>query len=126
MKQRITKIALLAAGLALSLVLMAKVWFEKTYDTFILDRERVYIVTMKIGMGGKEPGSYLSTPGGVAPGLMDYCSGIEIATRTTEMLNNVELYDEDGIKRIAQLVSVADSCFFKIMGRKALAGDITS
>lgn len=126
MKQRITKIALLAAGLALSLVLMAKVWFEKTYDTFIPDRERVYIVTMKIGMGGKEPGSYLSTPGGVAPGLMDYCSGIEIATRTTEMLNNVELYDEDGIKRIAQLVSVADSCFFKIMGRKALAGDITS
>lgn len=126
MKQRITKITLLAAGLALSLVLMAKVWFEKTYDTFIPDKERVYLVTMKIGHEGKEPGSYLSTPGGVAPGLMYYCPGIEIATRTTPLLDNVEFYDEDGIKRVAEMISVADSCFFKIMGRKALAGNITS
>lgn len=126
MKQRITKIILLAAGLALGLVLIAKVWFEKTYDSYIPDKNRVYLVTMKIGHEGKEPGSYLSTPGGVAPGLMDYCPGIEVATRTTPILDNVEFYDEDGIKRVAEMVNVADSCFFKIMGRKAVAGNITS
>lgn len=126
MRQRITKIFLLAAGLALGLVLIAKVWFEKTYDSYIPNKERVYLVTAKIGLGGKEPNSYLSTPGGIAPGLMDYCPGIEVATRTTPILDNVEFYDEDGIKRVAGKVSIADSCFFKILGRKAVAGNITN
>ena len=53
-RHNVMKIVSLGIGLAVGLVLIAKVYFEQSYDDFYPDRDRVYQVWAKYQQNGGE------------------------------------------------------------------------
>ena len=115
------KILSLGVGLALGIVLIAKVFFELSYDSFYKDIDRVYSISTWISQQGSEK-DYGQVSGAVAVGFMDEVPGVEAGTRTTYVFNGDTYLDEGGNKLKATLVC-ADTCFFKVFDRPVLAGD---
>ena len=115
------KVLSLGIGLAVGIVLIAKVFFELSYDSFYKDIDRVYSINTWISMQGSEK-DYGQVSGAVAVGFMEEVPGVEVGTRTTYVFNGDTYLDEDGNKLKATLVC-ADTCFFKVFDRPILAGN---
>ncbi len=115
------KVLSLGIGLAVGIVLIAKVFFELSYDSFYQDIDRVYTINTWISMQGNEK-DYGQVSGAVAVGFMEEVPGVEQGTRTTFVFNGDTYLDEDGNKLRGTLVC-ADTCFFKVFDRPILAGD---
>jgi len=115
------KVLSLGIGLAVGIVLIAKVFFELSYDSFYKDIDRVYTINTWISMQGNEK-DYGQVSGAVAVGFMEEVPGVEAGTRTTFVFNGDSYLDEDGNKLKATLVC-ADTCFFKVFDRPILAGN---
>ena len=115
------KVLSLGIGLAVGIVLIAKVFFELSYDSFYKDIGRVYNINTWISMQGNEK-DYGQVSGAVAVGFMEEVPGVEAGTRTTYVFNGDTYLDENGNKLKATLVC-ADTCFFKVFDRPILAGD---
>lgn len=115
------KVLSLGIGLAVGIVLIAKVFFELSYDSFYKDIDRVYTINTWISMQGNEK-DYGQVSGAVAVGFMEEVPGVEAGTRTTFVFNGDTYLDENGNKLKATLVC-ADTCFFKVFDRPTLAGD---
>ena len=114
------KIISLAAGLAMGLVLIAKVCFEQSYDAFYPDSERIYRLNQKI-IQNNELKEYPQVSGGVAVGMREEVPGVEMATRCTGIYDG-EAYTDDG-KGYTISVIAADEYFFDVFPRKILQGD---
>ena len=117
----IIKVLSLGIGLAVGIVLIAKVFFELSYDSFYKDIDRVYTINTWYSHQGDEH-DYGQVSGAVSVGFMEEVPGVEAGTRTTFVFNGDTYLDEDGNKLIATLVC-ADTCFFKVFDRPILAGD---
>ncbi len=115
------KVLSLGVGLAVGIVLIAKVFFELSYDRFYKDVDRVYTINTWYSQNGDE-NDYGQVSGAVAVGFMEEVPGVEVGTRTTYVFNGDTYLDEDGNKFKATLVC-ADTCFFKVFDRPILAGD---
>ena len=115
------KVLSLGIGLAVGIVLIAKVFFELSYDSFYKDIDRVYTINTWYSHQGDEK-DYGQVSGAVAIGFMEEVPGVEAGTRTTFVFNGDTYLDEDGNKLKATLVC-ADTCFFKVFDRPILAGD---
>ena len=115
------KVLSLSIGLAVGIVLIAKVFFELSYDSFYKDIDRVYTIRTWYSQQGDEH-DYGQVSGAVPVGFMEEVPGIEVGTRTTYVFNGDTYLDEDGNKLKATLVC-ADTCFFKVFDRPILAGD---
>ena len=115
------KVLSLGVGLAVGIVLIAKVFFELSYDSFYKDIDRVYTINTWYSQQGEE-NDYGQVSGAVAVGFMQEVPGVEVGTRTTNVFNGDTYLDEDGNKLKATLVC-ADTCFFKVFDRPILAGD---
>ena len=115
------KVLSLGIGLAVGIVLIAKVFFELSYDSFYKDIDRVYTINTWYSHQGEEK-DYGQVSGAVAVGFMDEVPGVEAGTRTTFVFNGDTYLDEEGNKLSATLVC-ADTCFFKVFDRPILAGD---
>ncbi len=115
------KVLSLGVGLAVGIVLIAKVFFELSYDSFYKDIDRVYTINTWYSQNGDE-NDYGQVSGAVAVGFMEEVPGVEEGTRTTFVFNGDTYLDEDGNKLKATLVC-ADTCFFKVFDRPILAGD---
>ena len=115
------KVLSLGIGLAVGIVLIAKVFFELSYDSFYKDIDRVYMIRTWYSQHGDED-DYGQVSGGVAVGFMEEVPGVEAGTRTTFVFNGDTYLDEQGNKLKGTLVC-ADTCFFKVFDRPILAGD---
>lgn len=115
------KVISLGVGLAVGIVLIAKVFFELSYDSFYKDIDRVYTINTWYSHQGEEK-DYGQVSGAVAVGFMDEVPGVEAGTRTTYVFNGNTYLDEDGNKLSGTLVC-ADTCFFQVFDRPILAGD---
>ena len=115
------KVLSLGIGLAVGIVLIAKVFFELSYDSFYKDIDRVYTIRTWYSQHGDEL-DYGQVSGAVAVGFMEEVPGVEAGTRTTYVFNGDTYLDENGNKLKATLVC-ADTCFFKVFDRPILAGD---
>ena len=115
------KVLSLGVGLAVGIVLIAKVFFELSYDSFYKDIDRVYTINTWYSQNGDEH-DYGQVSGAVSVGFMEEVPGVEVGTRTTYVFNGDTYLDEDGNKLKATLVC-ADTCFFKVFDRPILAGD---
>ena len=115
------KVLSLGVGMAVGIVLIAKVFFELSYDSFYKDIDRVYTINTWISMQGNEK-DYGQVSGAVAVGFMEEVPGVECGTRTTFVFNGDTYLDEEGNKLKATLVC-ADTCFFKVFDRPILAGN---
>ena len=117
----VIKVLSLGIGLAVGIVLIAKVFFELSYDSFYKDIDRVYMIRTWYSQHGDED-DYGQVSGGVAVGFMEEVPGVEAGTRITSVFNGDTYLDENGNKLKAGLVC-ADTCFFKVFDRPILAGD---
>ena len=117
----VIKVLSLGVGLAVGIVLIAKVFFELSYDSFYKNVDLVYRIQSTYVMND-EPGEYGQVSGGVTTGFMNEVPGVQYATRTTFRFNKNIYLDEDKNKLEAYLVC-ADTCFFKVFDRPILAGD---
>ena len=115
------KVLSLGIGLAVGIVLIAKVFFELSYDSFYKDIDRVYCIRTWYSQHGDEQ-DYGQVSGGVAVGFMEEVPGVEEGTRTTFIFNGDTYLDADGNKFKGN-IACADTCFFKVFDRPIIAGD---
>ena len=124
MKRRdvLMKVLSLGIGLAVGIVLIAKVCFELSYDKSYPEVENIYRIRTKYTHQG-ELHDYYNVSGAVPFGFKSEVPGVEEGTRTTSLFSNENYVLEDGSIVAAKLI-LADSCFFNIFDRPALAGDL--
>ncbi|MBQ6763439.1 MAG: ABC transporter permease [Bacteroidales bacterium] len=115
------KVLSLGVGLAVGIVLIAKVFFELSYDSFYKDIDRVYTINTWYSHQGDEK-DYGQVSGAVAVGFMEEVPGVEEGTRTTFIFNGDTYLDADGNK-FKGTIACADTCFFKVFDRPIIAGD---
>ena len=53
LRRNITKVVCLTIGLAVGFLLVAKVYFEQTYDTFFPDHDRLYLLKESVEQSGE-------------------------------------------------------------------------
>jgi len=123
-RSNLLKIICLAFGITAGLMLIAKVHFESSYDTYFPDNERVYqLRTYVTRTTDGEDKEYGQISGGVAPGMMAEIPEVEAATRMTLMFDpetKFKIGDEDKIK---MNLILADSLWFDVFSTKVLIGD---
>lgn len=123
-KDTLIKILSLGIGLAIGIVLIAKVCFELSYDSFYKDVDRIYLIKAEWAMGDRQ-GDGERISGAVAPGFKAEVPGVEEATRITSW-RDLNFLDEEGNVVYQGTAIVADTCFFKVFPCPILAGDIVS
>ena len=122
LNDKLIKILTLGIGLAIGIVLIAKVCFELSYDGFYKDVNRVYCITENIiHQQGGDPIDYVGTSGGVAPGFKAEIPGVEAATRYSNLPGKNYFDETDNL--ITGRCLAADNYFFEFFDRPVLAGD---
>lgn len=123
-RHNMTKILSLSVGLAVALVLIAKICFERSFDSFYPDVERVYRLVEHGSKNGGDPFESSQTPGAVAPAMKEEVPGIEAATRLTYVTGEgTRITAGDKRRYSADNVLMADSCLFDVLPRPVLSGD---
>ena len=115
------KILSLGIGLAIGIVLIAKVCFELSYDSFYKDVDRIYLIKAEFTYSDRQ-NERDAISGGVAPGFQAEVPGVESATRFIENWPS-NFTDEEGNVIFAGKSIMADTCFFKVFSIPILAGD---
>ncbi|MDD4514292.1 ABC transporter permease [Massilibacteroides sp.] len=120
------KILSLAVGLAMGLVLIAKVYFEQTFDNFYPDGDRVYHLTENFTKADDdEPGWHNRVSGAIAVGMREELPEVEAGTRFTNLgLQDAIFYTTDDKRNYSGNFILADSCLFDVLPRPVLAGDV--
>jgi putative ABC transport system permease protein len=122
-KDTLIKILSLGIGLAIGIVLIAKVCFELSYDSFYKDVDRIYKIKAEWVMGDQN-GDGDGISGAVAPGFKAEVPGVEEATRFTLGWRDLNYLDEEGNIVFSGKTIIADTSFFKVFTQPVLAGDI--
>lgn len=122
LRRNLTKILCLTLGMAMGFLLVAKVYFEQTFDSFFPDSDRIYMVTENYEYNG-EYSEYDQTPGATAPGLKRYLPQVEEATRRTVFSDGGTIILEDGRKFRVDKGEMADEHFFDVFSTPILYGD---
>lgn len=117
----VVKIICLSVGLAIGLVMLAEVIFERSYDNFLPGLKDTYRVEERFKRKGTDWDQFSQTPGAVGPGLQRYCPSVEVATRFTGM-GDMTLVTEDK-KELNGKAWFCDSTFFQVFPRKLLMGE---
>lgn len=116
------KILCLGVGLAIGLVMLAEVLFERSYDDFIPRLKDTYRIEFKSRYKTSGWTSYTYTPGAIAPGIKQYCPEVEAATRFAGLHIGMKLMTED-LRMITGNAYLCDSSFFDVFPRKILMGE---
>ena len=123
-KDTLTKILSLGIGLAIGIVLIAKVCFELSYDSFYKDVGRIYCIQMET-TSSEGVNVFPRVSGAIAPSFKAEVPGVEEATRIVDQTWNKTNYtDEEGNVVFEGAAIMADSCFFKVFSIPIIAGDI--
>ena len=122
-RHNVMKIASLAIGLAVGLVLIAKACFEQSFDDFYPEGDRVYRIYEKFLMNGQlKP--YPHVAGGVTVYMKEMMPEIEAATRFTALGADATFTLTESQKKLkAAYVALADSNLFDVLPRPILQGD---
>ena len=120
-KETIIKALSLGTGLAIGLILIAKVCYEMSYDRCYSEYENIYQIRIWYSMQGEEE-EYNQISGAVAPGFKEYVPGVETATRCGFVWNSDRFIDEQK-NIVSGSVVAADTCFFDVFDTEILAGD---
>ena len=111
----------LGIGLAISVILIAKICFELSYDRCYRDSQNIYQIRTGFIQQGNDI-DYGQVSGGVAPGFRQYVPGVEYATRTTFLVESDRFKDEDRNVITGDLI-LADTSYFDVFPAKILAGE---
>ena len=115
------KILSLGVGLAMGLVLIAKVCFELSYDNFYPESDRIFAIQENLSIGDKSNDGFPCVSGGVAPGMKAEIPGVVAATRC-ERTGEMVMKTPDN-KKYTAIFMLADSCFYDVLPREMLVGN---
>lgn len=121
-QHNVAKIICLAAGLAMASVIIAEVYWEKTYNDWFPEASRTYQIGESIERDNQQQ-KFSQTSGGVAPGLKASCPQIEAATRV-RYYQGGRAFVVDGKEVQVNNIQCADNGFFDIFPQKQLAGNL--
>ena len=121
-RHNVTRIVSLSVGLAVALILIAKICFERSFDSFYPEVERIYRL-VEYGSINDGAFEFPQTPGAVAPAMKEEVPGIEAATRLTYVTGEGTRITADKRRYLADYVLMADSCLFDVLPRPVLSGD---
>ena len=121
----IFKVLSLAVGLAVGLVLIAKISFESSYDKFYPDWQDIYCITTEYTkFAEKSTQEYNQTPGAVAYYFGQEIPQIMYGTRITPISDQNRVYTEDGNKLVTdKQIVLIDTNYFKVFPRPVISGD---
>lgn len=103
-------------------MLLSKVSFERNYDNFYPDNERIYRIETQV-ISNDEPSEFGSVSGAIAPGMKAEVPGVEAATRYTGITyDNAVFYTADK-KRYKGSFIMADEYFFDVLPRPMITGN---
>ncbi|MDE6770431.1 MAG: ABC transporter permease [Muribaculaceae bacterium] len=122
LRRNLIKILCLTVGLAVGFLLVAKIYFEQTYDSFFPNIDRLYKVTESVDENG-EYKEYDFTPGGTAVELQRNIPQIEVATRITDLTGGTNIKLEDGRLFGVDNFTLADTCFFDVLSTPIIEGN---
>ena len=111
----------LGVGLAISIILVAKICFELNYDRNYDGYENIYAIRTGYSQQGHEI-DFGQVSGGVAPGFRQYIPGVEYATRTTFLVESDRFTDEDG-NTVKGTLIIADTSYFDVFPTEILSGN---
>lgn len=121
-RQNGIKILSLGIPLAMGLTLIAKVSFERSFDSFYPDSDRLYMVLSNLNDGGRKS-TWGSVSGAIAPAMHDEIPEIEAASRYTAIgMPGERIVTSDNRLHLATFL-LADTCFFDLLPRPVLVGD---
>ena len=118
----IIKVLSLGVGMAIAIILIAKVCFELSYDSSYKDVDRIYKIRTGAVMQGEDK-DFGQVSGAIAPGFKAEVPGVLEATRFTGIFNSEKFIIDDEGSKVAAEHLLADSCFFRIFNRQFLAGE---
>ena len=119
----VVKIICLSIGLALGLLMIAEVIFERSYDNYIPRLDDTYRVEAIYQMQEGDPKEFNQTAGAIAPGIKNVCPEVEAATRYTWLSGDDETFlTEDNLVFKGNIL-MTDSSFFDVFPRKILFGE---
>ena len=120
----IFKVLSLAVGLAVGLVLIAKISFESSYDKFYPEYENIYCIQQEYTKANEGSDTYGQTPGAVAYYMGQEIPQVKYATRATFVgYGTCNIFDQEQRKYTADNIILADTNYFKVFPRPFLAGD---
>lgn len=120
-RHNVMKIVSLGVGLAVGLVLIAKVYFEQSYDDFYPDGDRVYQLWTQIERDN-ELKEWPQTSGGTVGVMKEAIPEFETVTRFTDMGQSMMTLTDTKFKYEGKTI-MGDSCLFDILPRKMIVGD---
>ena len=116
------KVISLGLGLAMSILLFARVAYEQSYDTCFRDYDRIYQVWSQFVMNGEALEPQTMNMGPLAGAILEsFPKEVEMATCTNRYLASWPLYY--GNHRFNESKICADSLFFQTMGIEVLSGN---
>ena len=119
----VVKIICLSIGLALGLLMIAEVIFERSYDNYIPRLDDTYRIQAWYSMQGQAPHEFGQTAGAIAPGIKNICPEVEAATRYTWLTSDDATFlTEDNLALKGNII-MTDSSFFEVFPRKILFGE---
>lgn len=122
-RHNVMKIISLSVGLSVALIMIAKIYFEQSFDSFYPDADRIYRIYENYSMDGKEQ-DYYQVSGAVAPAMRSEIPGVEDATRLTYIGGDNTLFTTSGKQRYsARFIMMADSNVFDIFPVPILSGN---
>ena len=121
LKETIIKALSLGTGVAIGLILIAKVCYEMSYDTCYADYDQIYQIRTVYTQHGEDR-DFPQISGAIAPGFKEHVPGVEVATRWTFLVNSDKFIDEQKNVINGECI-VADTSFFDVFNTEILSGD---
>ncbi|MCD7935750.1 MAG: ABC transporter permease, partial [Tannerellaceae bacterium] len=110
----------LGVSLTLGLVLVAKVYFEQTYENFYPDVDRIFRIEENYSVGDTKDQTHGGVSGAIAHGMKMEIPEIEAATRLDLMSEQI-FYDKDRRKFTGEFV-MGDADLFDLLPRPMIVG----
>ena len=120
-KETIIKALSLGTGLAIGMLLIAKVCYEMSYDTCYADYDQIYQIRTVYTQHGEDR-DFPQISGAIAPGFKEHVPGVEVATRWTFIFNSDKFIDEQKNVISGECI-VADTSFFDVFNTEILSGN---
>ena len=121
LKETIIKALSLGTGLAIGMLLIAKVCYEMSYDTCYADYDQIYQIRTVYTQHGEDR-DFPQISGAIAPGFKEHVPGVEVATRWTFIFNSDKFIDEQKNVISGECI-VADTSFFDVFNTEILSGN---
>ena len=121
LKETIIKALSLGTGVAIGLILIAKVCYEMSYDTCYADYDQIYQIRTVYTQHGEDR-DFPQISGAIAPGFKEHVPGVEVATRWTFIFNSDKFIDEQKNVINGECI-VADTSFFDVFNTEILSGN---